>query len=549
MEIIKIENLSFAYQGSRKYILDDISFSVRKGDFIILYGLSGCGKSTLLKLMKKEISPVGNMKGNIYYDGKEISKLSDRVSASEIGYVMQNPDEQIVTEKVYRELAFGLENLGAPNDIIKLRIAEISSLFGINKWFYSDTAALSGGQKQLLNLASVMTISPQLLLLDEPVSQLDPFSAATFMDMLIRLNREHGITIIIAEHNLEEIFSYADNIAVIDDTRLKYFGVPRTCSDYFAKEAPIIEGMPIPARIYRRFELEGTACPVNVREARLFLLRNCPNIVRKIEKKVSFNKNAFAVKLSEVYFRYRRNSPDIIKDLTFKVRKGEIYAIVGGNGCGKTTLLSIISGQLKPYSGKVFINGIKISGASKIAVIPQNPLVLFTGDTLRNDLIHFAVSTGVPEDVAASAVYDLCRILGIMDILKNHPYDLSGGEIQKAAIAKIMISSPDVILLDEPTKGVDAWSKKSITEILKRLTKNGKAIIIVTHDNEFAAETADTCGLLFDGSIVSESPSNVFYSQNDFYTTSAARITRGFFENATTYDDIIRLCKENGGVK
>ncbi|MCM1226768.1 MAG: ATP-binding cassette domain-containing protein [Clostridium sp.] len=549
MEIIKVENLSFAYQASRKHVLENISFSVDKGDLVILYGLSGSGKSTLLKLMKKEISPIGNMRGNIYYGGKEISMLSDRISASEIGYVMQNPDEQIVTDKVYRELAFGLENLGAPNDIIRLRVAEISSLFGINKWFYSNTANLSGGQKQLLNLASVMTLSPNLLLLDEPVSQLDPFSAATFMDMLIRINREHGVTVIIAEHNLENIFAYADNIAVLDETRLKYFGVPRTCSDYFAKEAAIIEGMPVPARIYRRFEVEDAACPVNVREARLFLHRHCPNIIRHIDKKINFNKNPVAVRLSEVYFRYKRNSPDIVKSLNLAVKRGEIYAIVGGNGSGKTTLLSIISGQIKPYSGKVFINGVKLNSSSKIAVIPQNPRVLFTGDTLRSDLIHFAVSTGVPEDVAASAVYDLCRILGIMDILKNHPFDLSGGEIQKAAIAKVMISSPDVILLDEPTKGVDAWSKKAIAEILRRLTKNGKAIIIVTHDNEFAAETADTCGLLFDGTIVSEAPSNIFYSQNDFYTTSAARITRGFFENATTYEDIIKLCKENGGVK
>lgn len=549
MEIIKVENLSFAYQTSRKHVLENINFTVNKGDLVILYGLSGSGKSTLLKLMKKEISPIGNIRGNIYYGGKEISMLSDRISASEIGYVMQNPDEQIVTDKVYRELAFGLENLGAPNDVIKLRVAEISSLFGINKWFYSDTANLSGGQKQLLNLASVMTLSPNLLLLDEPVSQLDPFSAATFIDMLIRINREHGVTVIIAEHNLENIFAYADNIAVLDETRLKYFGVPRTCSDYFAKEAAIIEGMPVPVRIYRRFEAEDAACPVNVREARLFLHRHCPNIIRHIEKKINFNKNPVAVRVSEAYFRYKRNSPDIVKSLNLAVKRGEIYAIVGGNGCGKTTLLSIISGQIKPYSGKVFINGVKLNSSSKIAVIPQNPRVLFTGDTLRSDLIHFAVSTGVPEDVAASAVYDLCRILGIMDILKNHPFDLSGGEIQKAAIAKVMISSPDVILLDEPTKGVDAWSKKAIAEILRRLTKNGKAIIIVTHDNEFAAETADTCGLLFDGTIVSEAPSNIFYSQNDFYTTSAARITRGFFENATTYEDIIKLCKENGGVK
>lgn len=548
MEIIKVENLSFAYKGSKTNIIDDISFSVNRGDFLILYGSSGCGKTTLLKLMKKEIAPDGKMKGHIYYKGTDISKLDDRQSASEIGYVMQNPDGQIVTDKVYRELAFGLENLGESDSVIKRKTAEISSVFGINKWFHNDTATLSGGQKQLLNLASVMIMSPDLLLLDEPVSQLDPFSASAFIEMLVRFNREYGVTVIISEHNLEGIFSYADTIAVLDKAKIRYLGVPRTCCGFFAKEAPIVQGMPIPARIYQRFGIKA-ACPIDVREARTFLRRYCPNFVRKLEKPVRFNNNSFAVELENIYFRYDRKSPDIINDLNLKVRKGEIYAVVGGNGCGKTTLLALIAGQIKTYSGKILIGGIRYNGTSKIAVIPQNPITLFTEDNLRDDLVNFAVNCGVQKDTAPSAVNDLCRTLGIVDVLKHSPYDLSGGEIQKAALAKIMISSPDIILLDEPTKGVDAWSKKSFAEILKRLAKEGKAIIIVTHDNEFAAETADTCGLLFDGTIISEDESGEFYSKNDFYTTVSSRITKGFFENTVTFDEIISLCKENGGVK
>ncbi len=548
MEIIKIENLSFAYSESKTYLLDDISFSVGKGDFIILYGSSGCGKTTLLRLMKKELMPDGRTKGTIKYKGKEISKLDDRTSASEIGFVMQDPDRQIVTDKVYRELAFGLENLGEPGSVIRRKAAEISSVFGINKWFHSDTATLSGGQKQLLNLASVMIMSPELLLLDEPVSQLDPFSSAAFIEMLVRFNREYGVTVIISEHNLEGIFSFADTIAVIDKTKLKYWGVPRTCCGFFEKEAPIAEGMPVPARLYQKFGIKA-ACPIDVREARLFMSRYCPNVVKKIKKPFRFNNNSYAAELEEVYFRYDRKSPDILSGITMRVRKGEIYAVVGSNGCGKTTLLSVISGQLSPYRGKIYIGGVKYSGASKIATIPQNPVTLFTDDILRDDLISFAESSGMQKEIAPSAVYDLCRTLGIVGVLHNHVYDLSGGEIQKAALAKIMISNPDVILLDEPTKGVDAWSKKSFSEILKRLAKEGKAIIIVTHDNEFAAETADICGLLFDGTIITEAPSNEFYSQNDFYTTVCSRITKGFFENAVTFDDLISLCKENGGVK
>lgn len=548
MDIITVENLSFAHRGSKIYIMEDISFSVRRGEFVILYGSSGCGKTTLLKLMKNELRPDGKQKGKIFFRGTEISKLDKRESASKIGFVMQNPENQLVTDKVYRELAFGLENLGESNSVIKRKTAEIATMFGMNKWFHNDTATLSGGQKQLLNLASAMIMSPDLLLLDEPISQLDPFSATAFVDMLVRFNREYGVTVIIAEHNLERIFSYADSIAVIDKNHLRYYGVPRTCCGFFSKEAPIVQGMPTPARIFQRFGIK-TACPIDVREAREFIRRYCPNIKRKLEKPLKLNNNSYAVELSDVFFRYDKNEPDILNSLSMSVKKGEIYAVVGGNGCGKTTLLSIISGQRKPYNGKVLINGIKFNNMSKVAIIPQNPITLFTGDTLKDDLTDFAINCGIQKEIASSAVYDICRKLGIVGILHNHPYDISGGEIQKAALAKVMISNPDVILLDEPTKGVDAWSKKTIAELLKRFATEGKAIIIVTHDNDFAAETADTCGLFFDGTIISEDSSGDFYSQNDFYTTVSSRITKGFYENTVTFDEIISLCKENGGVK
>ncbi len=548
MDIITVENLSFAHRGNKTYLMEDISFSVRRGEFVILYGSSGCGKTTLLKLMKKELRPDGRQKGKIFFKGTEISKLDKKDSASRIGFVMQNPDSQLVTDKVYRELAFGLENLGESNSVIKRKTAEIATMFGMNKWFHNNTATLSGGQKQLLNLASAMIMSPDLLLLDEPISQLDPFSATAFVDMLVRFNREYGVTVIIAEHNLERIFSYADTIAVIDKNHLRYFGVPRTCCGFFSKEAPIVQGMPVPARIFQRFGIKAV-CPIDVREAREFIRRYCPNIKHKLEKPLKLNNNSYAVELSDVFFRYEKSEPDVISSLSMSVKKGEIYAVVGGNGCGKTTLLSIISGQRKPYNGKVLINGIKLSGNSKVAIIPQNPITLFTGDTLKDDLTDFALSCGIQKDIVSSAVYDICRKLGIVGILQNHPYDISGGELQKAALAKIMISNPDVILLDEPTKGVDAWSKKTIAELLKRFASEGKAIIIVTHDNDFAAETADTCGLFFDGTIISEDESGNFYSQNDFYTTVSSRITKDFYENTVTFDEIITLCKENGGVK
>lgn len=546
MEIIKIENLSFAYRGSNVNIIDNISFTVKRGEFLILCGPSGCGKTTLLKLMKNELCPDGEIGGHIYYKGVDISKLSARQSATEIGFVMQNHDSQIVMDKVYRELAFGLENLGESTPIIRRKTAEISSAFGMNKWFYNETQKLSGGQKQLLNLASIMIMSPELILLDEPISQLDPFSADALINMLVKFNREFGVTIIIAEHNLEKIFSIADTIAVMDKTKLKYWGVPRTCCGFFSQSDSIVQGMPVAARIYNSLGIK-TACPIDIREAREFLYKYCPNNVKKLKKPPYVNNNSYYVELEKIFFRYEKKSPDIINNLTLKVRCGEIYAMVGGNGSGKTTLLSLIAGQISPYSGKILVGGIR--NIANIAIIPQNPLTLFSEETIRHDLINYAISCGVSKEIAPNAIYDICRGLNIIDILKHHPYDLSGGEIQKAAIAKVMISNPDIILLDEPTKGVDAWSKKLLADVLKRLAKEGKTIILVTHDNEFAAETADVCGLLFDGNIISEDTTREFYSCNNFYTTSATRITKGFFENTVTYNDVIDLCRENGGVR
>ena len=548
MEIIKIENLSFAYNNSDYNILEDINLSVNEGEFLILYGPSGCGKTTLLKLMKKEIIPKGKIKGNIYYKGEKISELNPRQSAAEIGYVMQNPESQIVTDKVWHELAFGLENLGESSNVIRRKTAEISSLFGINKWFRDETNKLSGGQKQLLNLASVMIMSPELLLLDEPVSQLDPFSASSFTDMILRLNREFGITVIIAEHNLESIYSLADKIAVIDKNKIRYLGIPRTCCGFFSKNTQIIEGLPIPARIYHEFGIKAS-CPVDVKEAKDFIQNYCSNNIRKIENESAENNNSCSIELSNIFFRYEKKSDDIISDLSLNVRKGEIYAIVGGNGSGKTTLLSIISGQNIPYSGKVLINGKKNSNFSYIAMLPQNPVILFTEETVIDDLMSYAIRCGVKKAIVLNVVNDICRRLNIVDVIKNHPYDLSGGEIQKAALAKIMIKNSDILLLDEPTKGIDAWSKKEFISLLRKLSNDGKTVILVTHDNEFAAEVSDKCGLLFDGTIISEESTREFYSRNNFYTTSVSRITKGYFDNAITLEDIKYLRRKNGGIE
>ncbi len=545
MEIIKIRNLSFTFEGREKAVLNNIDFNIKKGEFAVLYGPSGCGKTTLLRLIKKEMNPEGKISGSILYKGINISKLDRKTSASEIGYVMQNPDSQIITDKVWHEIAFGLESLGHNRDFIRRRTAEISSFFGINSWYRKETYKLSGGQKQLLNLAAVMAISPEVILLDEPVSQLDPFAARTFISMIERLNRELGITVIMAEHNLENIFSIANSLTVIDSGRVIYSGAPVNCAKALSCNSKIIKGLPVYAQFHSMLKF-NEPCPLNICEASNMIRKNFSNKIDAIEdknNKINFENKI--IELKNICFRYEKNGPDILYALNMSVNKGEIYGIVGGNGSGKSTLLSVITGQNTPYSGKILINGKKIKSFSGIAVLPQNPVTVFTGETIEEDFQWYA--NYLRMDKSDKRIKNLINDLDLTEILNSHPYDLSGGECQKAAIAKILMKDPDIILLDEPTKGIDAWSKEKLIQILRNLAEGGKTIIIVTHDNEFAAEIADRCALLFDREIISQDNTREFFSSNEFYTTCAKNMTRGFYKNAVTLKDIIDLYKANGG--
>ena len=555
MALLEIKDLSFTYPEATANALENISFSVNEGEFCILCGESGCGKTTLLKLLKKQISPYGDINGEIIYNGKNADLLSDRLSASEIGFIMQNPENQVVTDTVWHELCFGLENLGVPTDVIRRRVAETVNFFGINDWFYKKTSELSGGQKQLLNLASVLVMQPKLLLLDEPTAQLDPVAASDFLNILQNLNKELGLTVIIAEHNLEEILSISDKVLMLNGGRLEFSGDPRAFAEYFRNNPShtFARAQPAAARIYGMLQ-SGDVCPLNVKEGRRFLSENFRNDVDVLPQRSYDHSPEKTVELKNVWFRYEKNLPDILKDASFSVFKGEHFCILGGNGTGKTTTIGIIAGLLKPYCGKVLINGKpaeKYRGNSlyhkNIAVLPQNPELLFLHKTVAEDLSKSAAAFGLSAADTNKKISEISELLHIENILGCHPYDLSGGEQQKAALAKVLISEPRILLLDEPTKALDVGGKKVIADIIKTMTDNGITVITVTHDVDFAAENADRCGLFFDGAIVSENTPTEFFDQNSFYTTAANRIARGYFKKAILCEEVAALCKLNGG--
>ena len=532
VEKIKIKNLIFSYPNSEKKALDDINLTVNQGEFVTICGKSGCGKSTLLRHLKPILTPHGKTSGEIYFDGKSIYDLSDREQAENIGFVMQNPDNQIVTDKVWHELVFGLESLGINSAEIRSKAAEMASFFGIQNWFYENVANLSGGQKQILNLASVMIMNPTLLLLDEPSSQLDPIAAHDFFTMLERINTELGVTIILSEHNLSEVFPLSDKVVVMEDGKITTENTPYKIGEEL-KQNSMFAALPTPTKIYYSLGNNSGNCPITIRDGHKWLEKQQINEHFEFKSEKNRINTEPILELKDVWFRYEKNSDDILKGLSFKVHENEFYAIVGGNGVGKSTALSVISKINKPYRGKVFIND-----DTKVAVMPQNPQSLFLKKSVLEELYDAVFD--VEKEKRENEIEYVIKLCEFDNLLENHPYDLSGGEQQRVALAKMLLRKPDLLVLDEPTKGLDACFKRKLATILKSLQKNGMTVLMVTHDIEFCAEYADICAMFFDGKIVSEAPPRKFFAENNFYTTSAKRMADGLIENAVLDKDVIR---------
>lgn len=532
VEKIKIKNLIFSYPNSKKTALNNINLTVNQGEFVTVCGKSGCGKSTLLRHLKPILTPHGKTSGEIYFYGKSIYDLSDREQAENIGFVMQNPDNQIVTDKVWHELVFGLESLGINSAEIRSKAAEMASFFGIQNWFYENVTNLSGGQKQILNLASVMVMNPTLLLLDEPSSQLDPISAHDFFTMLERINTELGVTIILSEHNLSEVFPLSDKVVVMEDGKITAENTPYKIGEEL-KQKSMFAALPTPTKIYYSLGNNSGNCPITIRDGHKWLEKQQINEHFEFKSEKNRINTEPILELKDVWFRYEKNSDDILKGLSFKVHENEFYAIVGGNGVGKSTALSVISKINKPYRGKVFIND-----DTKVAVMPQNPQSLFLKKSVLEELYDAVFD--VEKEKRKNEIEYVIKLCELDNLLENHPYDLSGGEQQRVALAKMLLRKPDLLVLDEPTKGLDACFKRKLATILKSLQKNGMTVLMVTHDIEFCAEYADICAMFFDGKIVSEAPPRKFFAENNFYTTSAKRMADGIIENAVLDKDIIR---------
>ena len=560
MALLRFDKVSFAYPDAKMRALDQVSFSMEEGEYIVVCGESGCGKTTLLRQAKPELTPAGARDGSVYYMDQSLAEVPGQVSAMEIGYVQQNPDNQIVTDYVWHELAFGLENMALPTSTIQRKVSEMASFFGMEEWFRKKTSELSGGQKQMLNLASIMAMNPKLLILDEPTSMLDPLAARNLLDTIARINRELGVAVLLCEHRLEDVFQRADRVLLMKQGSILADDTPENLTFALQRDptaSRIYLGLPGAARIFGELQKEGICpadkkLPLSIRDARRILKeldlpfeetapthQKTDSVRDKGEKPVLEGK--------ELWFRYEAKGKDVLRGLSLSVRRGELLSLLGGNGAGKSTLLRVLCGLKKPLRGNV-----KMEKGMRLAMLPQSPQALFTYDSVWEDLLdaakqgrgaRFVDKVQGNAEASAERAREAAAKLELTDKLTSHPFDLSGGELQRAAIGKLLLQDADILLLDEPTKGLDAYLKQELAGILKKLTAEGITILMVTHDLEFAASYADRCALLFDGRITSEEEPHVFFSGNRFYTTTAGLISEGYLPEAITCGEVIAGCE------
>ena len=611
MALFAFEELTFRYPEAPRDALRDVSVAIEPGQLVLVCGQSGCGKTTLLRQFKSVLAPHGHQSGQVLFDGVPLADVPEREQVARIGFVMQDPDAQIVIDKVWHELAFVLESLGCDERTMRLRVAEMASYFGIQHWFHKNVGELSGGQKQLLNLASVMAARPDVLVLDEPTSQLDPIAASDFLATVHRINRELGTTVVMSEHRLEEVYGLADRVVVLEEGRVVADGEPRAVAGQLHRAgSPMALALPAAARIawgvegrpgrrsgegapcsnsievqgssratdvsvctsmncartpsplrrpYSSIVEEGAALqvetPLTVREGRAWL---ADEVAAFPPRRWAFPAGEVcdsastraAVELRDVWFRYERDGVDVLRGTTLTVPEGSLFAVVGGNGTGKSTMLRAICGVARPYRGKITVLGRRLKDWKRaelfrggVAMLPQDPLNLMVKKTVRGDLEEMLDGRGLTAGQRTAAVREVAALTDIVPLLDAHPFDLSGGEVQRAALAKVLLNEPRLLLLDEPTKGLDAFFKEKLAALLRSLTARGTTVLMVSHDIEFCASYADRCALFFDGDAVTTNPPRRFFASNSFYTTAANRISRGLFENAVTVEEVVELCR------
>ena len=532
MAYIELKQLDYWYPQEVSKSLNNINISINKGEVIFVIGKSGSGKSTLGKVISGAIPNFygGTISGEVIINNIPITELEQRERAQEVTMVFQDPEKQLMMNKVHREIAFGLENTFVQEDLIKRRVWEAMQFSGITDIAFRDINTLSGGQKQKVSIASAIAYNSRCIILDEPTSQLDPTASEEIIALVKKINEELGITVIIIEQRIEKWFDIADKILILENGKKAFMGNKAQLYN-----ENYTEFLPLYFRLAKKFRMEEA--PKNFKYMREAVEKAEISLVASIISKEA-NNTASIIKATKLSIKYQ----DIIavKEVEFEIKEGEILGILGSNGAGKSSLLKSIMG-LKEYNGSLTMYGkeikkIKLEDICKnFGYVSQNPNDYISKDTVYEELKFTLENHRIKDYFVIDEILEMLDLLKIKD---KNPRDLSGGEKQRVAIASIMVMKPRVLLLDEPTRGLDNNIKLALGETIAMLNKYGTTVIIVTHDMEFAAQFCRSFILMFDGRIVAKGNRDIVMGEGIYYTTALHKLFKNVDKSIFSIDQI-----------
>lgn len=542
MEIFRLENLSYKYPQREEFALKDIDLRIDEGDFTLFVGASGSGKSTLARVLNGLIPEFygGNISGKAYFRNMNLKGLERKEISKEVGMVFQNPERQLIMNKVEEEIVFGCENLNMDLLAMKRRLAEVLSFMNLSALQVKNTQDLSGGEKQKVAIASVLAMNPKVLILDEPTSQLDPLSAQELFDILKRLNQELGFTVILIEQHLDKCFNLADKIILLEKGRIKYNASANKFVSWARNSHR--DFIPLVAQLFA--DKYSINLPLTINQGRSIL--NFHKLEQKEDLAQDFSNKKELIRVKNLNFSYTNNNP-IFNGIDLSLKEKEFLCILGNNGAGKSTLLKLLCGSLKPNSGEMLVLNqnplcIKKNALPKmIGYLSQNPNDYLFNDSVAEEVSYVLRNLNMPNE---GLVNQLVEFMGLSNQKNINPRDLSTGQRQRVALAAVLASQPQILLLDEPTRGLDLNLKRSLGEKLCDLNQQGKTILLVTQDVDFAAEYAQRIVLLFNGEIVADGSKQEVLKNELFYSSSMSRLFQGFHEGVICFEQARRLINE-----
>jgi energy-coupling factor transport system ATP-binding protein len=557
--LIKIEDFTFCYSGATKPALRDIDLEVQDGEFVLVTGPSGGGKSSLCRCFNGLIPHFygGKVTGRVVVQGLDTMRHATRELATRVGMIFQDPENQLVTMDVEREIAFGLENLAFPPDLIARRMVESLETLGVSSLRHRQVHELSGGEKQQVAIASVLALHPEILILDEPTSELDPKSAEELLSIVERLNDELGITVILIEHRLDRVLQHADRLVVLHEGRVVSDGSPRgILSQHYQEITGAGVGMPPIIKLAHELENRGISMdgtPLTVKEGRIMLSSVFQKTSRKLPQQDEKGDSRPVVEVEKLWHVYPEG-PAALKNVSLKINEGEFVAIMGRNASGKTTLVKHFNGLLKPTKGLVAVDGIDTKKATvaelarKVGFVFQNPNDHLFADTVEEEVSFTLKNLGLESGQIGLGVNEVLERFKLKEYRSLYPRSLSGGEKQRVALASVLVVQPKILILDEPTRGMEYRLKRELMVFLQGYASQGNTVILVTHDVETTAEHADRVVLLSEGKIVVDGDKRDVLSRALLFSPQINRLVQtfgkyGIPDNILTVDELLQIIK------